>query len=44
MRFGVVSQDLSLLIQGWRDFPDGAAAKTRCSQYRGPGFDPCSGN
>ena len=27
-----------------RDFPSGAVAKTLLSQFRGPGFDPWSGN
>ena len=27
-----------------RDFPGGAVGKTPCSQCRGPGFDPWSGN
>ena len=27
-----------------RDFPGGAVVKTPCSQCRGPGFDPWSGN
>ena len=27
-----------------RDFPDGPVAKTPCSQCRGPGFNPWSGN
>ena len=27
-----------------RDFPGGPVANTRCSQCRGPGFDPWSGN
>ena len=27
-----------------RDFPGGRVAKTPCSQCRGPGFDPWSGN
>ena len=26
------------------DFPGGPAVKTPCSQCRGPGFDPWSGN
>ena len=26
------------------DFPGGPVAKTPCSQRRGPGFDPWSGN
>ena len=26
-----------------RDFPGGPVAKSPCSQYRGPGFDPWSG-
>ena len=26
------------------DFPGGPVAKTPCSQCRGPGFDPWSGN
>ena len=26
------------------DFPGGPVAKTSCSQGRGPGFDPWSGN
>ena len=25
----------------WRDFPCGPVAMTLCSQFRGPGFDPC---
>ena len=29
---------------GFGDFPGGAVVKTPCSQYRGPGFDPWSGN
>ena len=28
----------------FRDFPGGAVVKTPCSQCRGPGFDPWSGN
>ena len=28
----------------FRDFPDGPVAKTLCSQCRGPGFNPWSGN
>ena len=27
-----------------RDFPGGAVVKTPCSQCRGPGFNPWSGN
>ena len=27
-----------------RDFPGGPVGKTPCSQCRGPGFDPWSGN
>ena len=27
-----------------KDFPGGPVAKTPCSQCRGPGFEPCSGN
>ena len=27
-----------------RDFPGGPVAKTPCSQSKGPGFDPWSGN
>ena len=27
-----------------QDFPGGPAVKTLCSQCRGPGFDPWSGN
>jgi len=27
-----------------RDFPGGSVAKTPHSQYRGPGFNPWSGN
>ena len=27
-----------------RDFPSGTVDKTPCSQCRGPGFDPWSGN
>ena len=26
------------------NFPGGSVVKTPCSQCRGPGFDPCSGN
>ena len=26
------------------DFPGGLVVKTPCSQCRGPGFHPCSGN
>ena len=35
-----------LLLKGrdWGDFPGGPVAKTPCSQYRGPGFNPWSGN
>ena len=29
---------------GEGDFPGGPVAKTPCSQCRGPGFDPWSGN
>ena len=28
----------------FRDFPGGTVVKTPLSQYRGPGFDPWSGN
>ena len=28
----------------FEDFPGGSAAKALHSQYRGPGFDPWSGN
>lgn len=28
----------------WRDFLCGPVAVTLCSQFRGPGFDPGSGN
>ena len=28
----------------FQDFPGGPVAKTLCSQCRGPGFDPSSGN
>ena len=28
----------------WGDFPGGSVAETPCSQCRGPGFDPWSGN
>ena len=33
-------------LQKWqfRDFPGGAVAKTLCSQYSGPGFNPWLGN
>ena len=27
-----------------QDFPGGPVAKTSCSRFRGPGFDPWSGN
>ena len=30
--------------QGWGLFPGGPLTKTLCSQCRGPGFDPGSGN
>ena len=32
-----------LIEKAW-DFPSGLVAKTPCSQCRGPGFDPWSGN
>jgi len=28
----------------YKDFPDSSVAKTACSQCRGPGFNPWSGN
>ena len=28
----------------WRDFPGGPVAKTLCSEWRGPGFNPWSGH
>ena len=41
-----VSQSLFLFfkIKDIRDFPSGPVAKTPCSQYREPRFDPWSGN
>ena len=32
------------LLKKPRDFPAGTVVKTPCSQCRGPGFDPWSGN
>ena len=36
VRIGINSQ--------WGDFPRGPVAETLCSQCRGPGFDPWTGN
>ena len=33
-----------VLVRGKQDFPEGVAAKTLCSQRRGTGFNPWSGN
>ena len=35
---------LSINIQTYRDFSGGPVAKTPCSQSRGSGVDPWSGN
>ena len=32
------------IAMSFRDFPGGPMVKTPCTQFRGPGFDPWSGN
>ena len=39
-----LENNLSFLKKLNGDFPDGPMAKTLCSQCRGPGFNPRSGN
>ena len=39
-----VKQLYSNYKEKMKDFPGGPVAKTFCSQCRGPGFDPWSGN
>ena len=35
---------VKILKEDYLDFPSGPVARTRCSQCRGPGFDPWSKN
>ena len=40
-----ISENRDVNLKVWPgDFPGGPVAKTLCSQCRGPGFDPWSGN
>ena len=38
-----LKSNIKILIN-LKDFPGGPVVKTPCSQCRGPGFDPWSGN
>ena len=40
----VMMQNNKQKLQAIWDFPGGSVDKTLCSQCRGPGFDPWSGN
>ena len=51
MPFAATWMDVEIIIKSEisqrekdRDFPGGPVAKTVCSPWRGPGFDPWSGN
>ena len=44
MKKTFMSTKIVLKTSIWKDFPGGPVAKTSCSQFRGPGFNPWSEN
>ena len=44
MRYHLIPVRMAIIKKSTREFPGGPVVRTQRSHYRGPGFDPWSGN